>query len=391
MALAIALPIIFLIDLMTNSCPISSWLELYTTIADKGLFNNPNLVSPCAHRFVVPILSGATAKLFGVRTLEGFQIFNYFSHICLLLAVFVFSKKMGGNRNNALIVLLAVALSMANIKNNLYFNFGMEPFCQALIIFFYLLLLEKRWLGALATACFGLCVRELFIIPSIGLVIERFCSSTSSKLFWRMLTPALFTAITLTVFVSIRLIIETKSSILLVDPFTQNQWLKLLLTVPLNPPRNLNIILGICFYLLPGFMLLTKARATSCLQSVQPHKRWLSSYTVMLLILTVYGGTDLYRYLSYLFLPLILVLTFCLQQTTQPVSKIEIVTMLCATLLFNRILDPLPSPITSLERYLDYFPCIESRINYATLMRVLQFGLCLLLAWCVRLFRPSSE
>jgi len=126
-------------------------------------------------------------------------------------------------------------------------------------------------------------------------------------------------------------------------------------------------------------MLVTPARLQAALSTLGPRTARLSAaYTVLVLLLTLYGGTDLARFTTYLLVPQALLIALLARDS----GWAEIGVMIVATLVFNRIW--MQIPIWDLEKYLDFYGGYSSRVNGVTALRFLEIGAFLVLAALAR-------
>jgi hypothetical protein len=107
--------------------------------------------------------------------------------------------------------------------------------------------------------------------------------------------------------------------------------------------------------------------ATSAVGSVSlPTRRYLLVYSALVLVLSFLGGTDFYRFSSYLFLPqAIFVALVAKKSLLLPVG-----TMLAGVFLFNRLW--LPFPMGDVGQYLDFYGGFGTRFGWPSVFRILE-------------------
>ena len=140
-----------------------------------------------------------------------------------------------------------------------------------------------------------------------------------------------------------------------------------------NITRDFNILLGTAVYVLPLLVLLTRERVRRVWQRVAPLHFDLIIYTLIVLGLSMFGGSDIARFTAYFFVPLIIILVALLEDGIHPV---EVGYMLLATATFNRVLSPIP--MDNLDAYLDFYIVWGDRTSTGTWLRALE-----LLSWIV--------
>jgi hypothetical protein len=84
-------------------------------------------------------------------------------------------------------------------------------------------------------------------------------------------------------------------------------------------------------------------------------------------LLSFLGGTDFFRFATFLFLPQIILLGFIAPQK----SNLHIGLMFAATFIFNRIW--LPFPMADRDQYRDFYGGHSLRLSMATLYRSLEW------------------
>jgi hypothetical protein len=373
LVLALAIGLLLLINSVTNANPIGEFEELYSTIAVNGFASgNPNLQAPTAYRFLTPVLSGAVARLFSLRISTGFQIVTCISIVLQLLLTYVMAKSFGASISGALTMMLIVALSVGHVKNSLFFNLGLENVAQTLMLVFTLAFFRRKLVLCLLIVIIGLWAREFFLIPAALLcywagsnfVRER----TLSSLLWAALTITLVAA----AFILPRLLIPVTATIQLVDPMNDPGSLRKLLTVPGDLARDKNIVAAMLSYILPTLLLVTPQRLRHLIPRLAPYRTFLIIYCGTMFVLTMYGGTDLYRYMTYLYIPQIIVLSIVFSSSAPSINAWEIPCVLVVVLVHNRILLPIPDMRQDLNAYLDFWPGFENRFNAAAIRRLFE-------------------
>jgi hypothetical protein len=164
------------------------------------------------------------------------------------------------------------------------------------------------------------------------------------------------------------------ASIQLIDPLYDESWFGKLLRVPLNWKRDLNLLVGIASYGLPLLMLVTRERLRLAWNRLEPFRMAGGVYCTLWLVLTLWGGTDLYRYVTYLFLPLTFVLAAMFADRRSTPRLAEVMLALIATAIHNKILSHIPAIADNVEVYLDFWPAFEDRLNWAAGVRLAQIS-----------------
>ena len=83
-----------------------------------GLAPNPQLVSPCAYRFVSPMLAGGVARAYGVSTSDGFFIVSMAASVALLWLTCYLAMRLGASLSGGLTAMCVIALSIVACCSN---------------------------------------------------------------------------------------------------------------------------------------------------------------------------------------------------------------------------------------------------------------------------------
>jgi hypothetical protein len=142
--------------------------------------------------------------------------------------------------------------------------------------------------------------------------------------------------------------------------------LRRLLASPLSFWRDVNLLYTLVAYLLPTLALASVGRLVGAWRRLAPYRRMLLVYTGLVLLLALFGGTDLPRFMAYLVVPQTLLLGAMLDQD---IHLLEVSLVLVLTALFNRVVViSLPSA-PSMDFFLDFYGGYGDRVNLATLLR----------------------
>jgi hypothetical protein len=161
-----------------------------------------------------------------------------------------------------------------------------------------------------------------------------------------------------------------------------------ILGIIFNLTHDSNVILGVLIYLLPLLILLTPARAKRLWERLDGLRVDLIFYALIVVALTLIGGTDIARFVVYLFVPLIIVLAILLDEG---IHWVEVVYMLAAMAIYNRIIAPVPQE--NLDAYLDFYIVWDNRISGTTLSRGVELMGWIAGSWVMRWFmkRDSTQ
>jgi hypothetical protein len=216
----------------------------------------------------------------------------------------------------------------------------------------------------LSVSCVGLLVREFLIIPPMIMLVEMlrdYRRAHARKTVIRMIG----TVVAVSLFVIVpRAVIPVEVSGQYIDPVHQSDWLDKLIEAPLSERRDVNFVFNMVSYLLPVGLLLTWARARRVWDRLAGYRLFLALYTGAVLVLAMYGGTDIWRFMTYLFVPQVIILVALLRDDS--VDRAEVLYMLVAVAVYNKIFLDIPN---LLDPYLDFYGGYDNRINVETLWR----------------------
>lgn len=331
----------------------------YLDMATYGIVNNENLVSPFAYRFLTPLLAGSIASILNITPEQAFYAIALVCAVLQLFLVFVLAKRFDASDTTALIVLSVIALSFYNIRFLIAESLRPDHLAYPLMPVVMLLILANRRFPALILSLIALNVREFFLIPPVVigmLYYQDYLRGRQRKDFW-LAMGAFFSAAL--VFILQRVFIRVSSAAGFLEPLRYD-FIPVLLSTPLNMARNLNVLLALVGYLLPLILLVTPERWRTIRAERRPVGLILGIYSLMVVGLTYYGGTDIGRFVTYLFIPVVIWLVMLLNRG---IPAIEIGYMLMMVALYNRILVPIPQDIQS---YIDFQAAFSDLVNEAT-------------------------
>lgn len=238
-----------------------------------------------------------------------------------------------------------------------------------------LALFKRNIILCLAASCFGLLVREYLIIPPIILLYilfnEYIKEHSKSTALWMIIV--LF-SVSLT-FLLPRILIPVLETSSYTYPISNKESLTGIIKQPILLKKDLNILLGVIGYLLPIILLATKERLKHAWIQLAGYRPFLLIYSAIVLLLTFFLGSDIMRYVTYLFVPQVIFISILLNNG---VDKREIIFMLIAVAIYNRIF--LQIPTGNINLYLDFVGAYGTRINIASIKHLFELMVYVLLA-----------
>jgi len=396
-ALVVALLAVMVLDRLTNrlvpeEVPGHVWDYMYyIDMAEHGVWGNPHLVSPYAYRFVTPLLARAINQALGTPTYIGFKLLAYLGLVGMLWGVYFLARHFRLKYTLSLLVMLIPALALFQVKFLLFDFYRPDQLAYPLMVFCLLAMLKRRYWLAAGLAVIGLFVREFLIIP-VPILLYLF-----GREWWqnkRRLVPlvwaGLLILVTLAALAAPRLLIPVVKTQQYLDPLRYRTFLRVILRMTFDLKRDVNVIYNLVAYALPLILLATPERLKRAWQALGEYRAWMVIYVLVCLFETMYGGADLERFVTFFFIPQSLLLIFIFQQGV--VSLHEVIYMVIAMVIFNRLLYPFP--IWDFTAYLNFYGGYGDFLSTASLLRWLELvGLILgglLLRWTWERLFPAQ-
>jgi len=381
-ALLIAVSITCMIAVSTNTMPPRWDARYYVNMAQHGVAGNPNLRAPFAYRIGMPFMSRAVAALLSVSIEMGFRIVAWGFAVFLLMGIFAIAREFTEDYRHALMTMLLLSLSATHIKFSLFFYTLVDVSGYALIVAAFWALITRRLILCLIVSSVGLLFKEWLAIPWFIL-----CLSLAGTL-WHTKSRHDFAFLVISIasgasmILLPRIYISVASTGQFLDPINDPRTLRGLISVWSEDARLFNIFYAMASYWLPTLILLTSSRF---------HRLWsdlkgfclnvMSSCLVLVLLLTMYGGANIFIFVSYSVAVQAIVVALLFRYGIGTAEKIYVVV---AMLLYNKILLSIPLPAESLAAYIDFYGGWSTRVTLSTLMRFIEIGVFVLLAAGVR-------
>lgn len=386
LVVAFAVGWVVVLDLFTNSLNIYRYVwdhYHYIDMAQNGIRGNEALVAPYAYRPIVPLLAGVIGRVTERSVLAGFRAVTYAGLISQLVLIYVLARQFTRQQWAAWVVMLVAAISTYHVKFLLFDIYRPDSLAFTLILIGMLAFVRRQ--RSVGGAVFYTLI--ILITSALGLLVREFCALPAALLAARLLLEFVRTrrlrplleavgivaVIGLAYWLPQRLIPVGRSDQFLSGDLS-NLW-----DIVSNIPRSFNILLGAAIYLLPLLVLLTPPRARRLWARLGDHRLDMALYVVIVLALALVGGSDIVRFVVYLFVPVIILLALLLDDGLRPA---EVIYALLATAVYNRILSPIPQE--SLEAYLDFYIVWFDRTSPVTWLRAGELLLWLAGAFALR-------
>ncbi len=382
-AAALALALVFAIARFTNPLDTQSvnWDFRYYIAMARDVFHTAG-TSPFAYRYVTTLIVHALIGLPGISIEQGFRIVAYVGAFLQLFGVFLFTQWFTRSTKGAFIALLVTAFSLFNVKYLFFDVYRPDHLAYALILLQTYLAFKRKFLPLLLVTLIASHVREFKVIPLIAYLAEFLREKDRPA----VLREASISAVGLVLAVGLpRLLIPVVNNFQFVD-LTPNGILRVLIA-PLVLSRDANYLYTLIAYLLPILMLASLTEVRAVLKSLSVEVRnYLVVYTGLVLIFSFLGGTDFFRFTTFLFLPQAIILGFLVPRA----RTLEIVVMGLGVLGFNRIWMQFPVASQGGD-YVDLYGGYATRFNEASVLRLLECLALIGVGVLVRRFRHAAE
>jgi hypothetical protein len=358
--------LIIIIDLLTNTINTTQnqWDFTYYIALAKDGFNAKPLASPFAYRFFTPGLVHLLS-LTGLSIENGFLVIAYFGAIAQLMGIFYFVQWLTKSNRGAWIALFVTAFSMFNIKFLVFDPFRPDHLAYALILLQTYFAFERRFLPLLILTIIGSTIREFTLVP---LAAYLFMVAQDSKMRTLAAKQGLIAAILVLPAVFLpRYLIPVTENFQLIGLSTEG----LLNAIALFfiPSFPVNFIFSIIAYFLPLFLLANLTDVRTTFQQLPNSRRsYLIGYSVLVLILSFFGGTDYNRFATFLFLPQIILIGLLDQ-----VSNTKLALTFFCLFIFNRLWMHIPD--WDVQTYRDFFGGFALQLNLQTAYRYVELFL----------------
>ena len=331
--ICVFIPILLLIiDFWTNTFDINKYawdFKYYIAFAKDG-FEMKDLISPVAYRYMTPFLASGLHHFLSLSIPEAFKVLSYVGLWLQLSGIYLFIFYYTKSWTGAIIATLITAFSAINVKFLLFDPFRPDIFAYFFVLVAIYLAFKKKFFWLLLVSVIGVQFREYAIVPLITYFVNLLINKEWQEI-KRYILPFIFVLV-LSVLVP-RILIPVTESYQYVKSFRD------LFLIPLDVWRDFNWLYTILIYFLPTFILLTRERYINAKENISHQDfTFIVIYTLFIVLLSMYGGTDLGRFTTYLFIPQIILVGFFAKDA----SKFELIYLLVTVFLFNKIHTDIP-------------------------------------------------
>jgi len=369
-ATLLAILLVAALSRVTNSLDTTkfSWDFRYYIGMAQHPFSPPE-ASPFAYRYATPLLAWVVSNAAGLSTEAAFRTVAYVGAVLQLLGVFLFAWWLTDSAGGAYLALLVTAFSLFNVKFLLFDVYRPDHLAYAFILLQTYFALKKQYWPLLLTTVLAVQIREFNIAPLVAYLFVLWRASPDAdrpRPRQQLLREAFVSTLALALALGLpRLLIPVAEDYQFAS-LTRDGVLRVLLA-PLILPRDANFVYAAAAYLLPSLMLAGGVEAAAALSAMgTATRRYLLAYSTVVLVLSFLGGTDFYRFASFLFLPQAVFIALVAREA----RLIPVATMLAGVFIFNRLW--LPFPMSDLGSYLDFYGGSGTHFDWASVLRIVE-------------------
>jgi hypothetical protein len=370
-ALALALAMVSLLSWLANPIP-ANWDALYyIDMAKSGLRDNPHLVAPFAYRPAMPLSARVVASTLSLPLASGFAIVGWISAVVFLLAVFGLARTFTRRWWHALLPMVLLGSYFTHVKLPLHFYAFVDVAAYPLMVLAFWALVRHRLGVCVAISCVGLLFKEFLAIPLVLAVVQLGVRARRKRSIHDVARSIVAACVGVLVIVLPRVLIPVSGTAQFVDPINDLSTLGQLVDAPLDELRNFNIVYALVGCWLPTLVLITRRRFDQLWADLdRADALWPALGTIALvLLLTMYGGTNLAVFVGYMAGVQALVLALLLRRG---VGRLEAAWAVVATVAYNKLLLSIPSPALDFEAYIDFYGGWSSRVTMSSLIRLVE-------------------
>lgn len=373
----LSLLLVAVIGLSTGTTPPTHDSFYYLNIAEAGLLDNPGLAAPYAYRFGTPLIVRCIHQVSFLSVPEAFQVVTFLCAWGILVASYVLARYAGGNMSTGFAVIGVIGFSFFNVKFPLAVPTMVDTQGLLLITLALWALLRKRFGLCLFISCAGMFFKEFLLVPGALIIFEKLKTyrqtGTTAPLVWVTLTLCLMLACFIVPRMAIPVVTGYGANFRWDFP-TPDHWaylgnLRYFLSGRPDAGRLINICFALTSYWLPVLLLATPDRVMKAWRSLSTLRSLCLLHVAIVVSLTLFGGTNIMIFVAYSLPALVIVLVFVVGAG---VHTAEIVIMLLAVLLYNRIPFPTGGPTSTIDDIVQFYGGWWSRVDTVTLFRTLE-------------------
>lgn len=346
-----AVAFVALVDLRTaETAPLwdGKW---YYELAQEGLA--ARRVSPFVFRPGMPFLSRWLAATGWLELEPSYKLVGRIAATLVLCFSYAGARTLGATLRSSAFVALVVGLGYHHVRFPLYFWSLVDVAGYAFLLLAFVALWRGWIVRAGLIAVLGLFFKEMLLIPWVVSLVEGALRARRRTAARAWLGPAAVALFGLAVFVLPRLFLRIDHSQQWIDPLHAPETLGRLWEAPRSPERWFTVAAAVLTYWLPTLLLVTRARLRAIMPVLREHRRSLGIYGGLLLVLVLYGGTNIAVFVSYSVAAQVLFLATLLRVCR--VERWELLYTLGCLFFFQHFHRAIPDPHVQRESYLVFY------------------------------------
>jgi hypothetical protein len=367
-AVAGAMVLVVAIDWSTNSIDTTrfSWdFRYYIDMARRGLV--PPLAGPFAYRYLTPLLVRMISAGLQIPVEAGFGLLARVAAFTQLISVFLLARWYSKSTRGAWVAMLVTSFSLFHVKFLLFDTFRPDHLAYPLIVLQVYLGLKRKFWPLWMVTLVACQVREFNAVPLVAWVFVALWEARASGRGdgrGRATEQALISVLGLAVALLLPRVLIPIAEDYQFASLTEDGLLRAVLA-PLILARDANYVYSVLAYALPILMVASPPQLHLIWAALRRWDRgFLGAYCALVLALSFLGGTDFGRFSTFLLPPLALVLA----SVTDRCTPTQLLAMLAAIFVFNRIWRPIPD--ADVEKYLDFYGAYGTRFTLASVLRI---------------------
>ena len=343
-------------------------------------FEPDSMTSPFAYRWGTPLLARIASDAAQISLTSAFRVIAWVGAVLQLVSAYYLVRVLCRSVKAAWAGWAAVLLSVWNVRFLMFDPFRPDHLAYPVVILASLAAARRRWGALVVLTLIGAPFREFTVLPLLAVIAVMIVGRD-----WRALArwglPFLVTLVLAVV--APRVLIETEESRQTVDFGT---FVPDMLRLLGYWQRHINIVLGYASYAVPVLMLFSTSRFAAFWGGLErDFRRYLIAYSIGVFALVFMGGTDIHRFVTFMVVPLALVVGGLAVSATTA----ELVVAGVGMIWFNRLAEPIPDRV--IDEYKDFWGGWSGRINEATVGRFLGVIACVGAGQLTRLWTRNGR
>lgn len=331
--------------------------EGYLAMIEGGGYTDS--IAPFAYRFGYTSIASVISKIGNLSPYDSFKLLTNIAIALEFVLCYALVRLITKEFIIGISLLAILAFSFFNIRYYIFNPMHSDPVGFVFLFACFILIYRDNLLLAGIVAIVGITVREFLVAPLASIAILYLWEYSQTKKWDNIAKILLLVVLSGLVVILPRLLIEVDISHTFLDSP------KVLLKVWTNPLRLMNIFIAFSGQMLPIILLMTAKRWQAIKNAPKKVIIPIIPYSIMVLILALYGGTDASRFMSYLIIPELILLSIMLEEDF---NILEVLFVMVAWFAYFPFWQPAPQTKYELMGYIGpYF----HNIRKTSIIRIL--------------------